>query len=116
MPTKEPDEHQAIWKALSNPVRRRMLDLLREGPQTTGELADRFHDLTRFAVMQHLRVLEEAEVVVHRRVGRTRYNYLNPIPIQDIVDRWVQRYLRPWAEALVDLRADLEGPSRRSRR
>lgn len=65
------------------------------GPLTTGALADRFPEITRFAVMQHLRVLEEAELVVPRRDGRERYNYLNPVPIQRIYDRWVSRYTKP---------------------
>ncbi|HSR43062.1 MAG TPA: helix-turn-helix domain-containing protein, partial [Longimicrobiales bacterium] len=107
-PGPEPERHQAVWRALSNPVRRRILDLLRGGPRTTGGLADSFPDLTRFAVMQHLGVLEEADLVVPRREGRMRYNYLNPVPIQEVYDRWVVRYLQPWTEALVGLRDALE--------
>ena len=103
---------QEVWRALSNPARRRLLDLLRDGPVTTGALAERFPDLTRFAVMQHLRVLEEAELVVPRRVGRKRWNYLNPVPIQRIYDRWVARYVQPWTEALVGLRDQLESEAR----
>ena len=102
------DELEDVWRALSNPTRRAILDLLRPGPRTTGELADEFPDLSRFAIMQHLGVLEEAELVIPRRDGRRRYNYLNPVPIQQIHDRWVSRYTRPWAEALVDLRDELE--------
>lgn len=101
-------ELEVVWKALANPVRRTLLDVLGDGPQTTGELAERFPDLSRFAVMQHLKVLEEAELVVPRRRGRERYNYLNPVPIQQIYDRWVSRYMQPWTEALVGLRHDLE--------
>ncbi len=97
-----------VWKALANPIRRRMLDLLREGPLTTSELSDLFADLSRFAVMQHLRVLVEADLVVARRSGRRRHNHLNPVPIQRIHDRWVSRYRRHWAEALVDLKTELE--------
>lgn len=108
MSAEEPEEHQAIWRALSNPVRRRLLDLLREGPMTTGDLTDRFPGLTRFSIMQHLGVLEEADLVVHRRAGRARYNHLNPVPIQRIVDRWLAPYVRPWTEALVGLQAELE--------
>lgn len=97
-----------VWRALSNPVRRVILDLLMEGPRTTGALAGRFPDLSRFAVMQHLKVLEGANLVVVRRQGRRRYNHLNPIPIQQIYDRWVHRYMQPWTEALVGLKATLE--------
>jgi len=103
---------QAVWKALSNPVRREILDVLHEEPHTTGDLAARFPDLTRFAVMQHLGVLQEAELVVVRREGRKRYNYLNPMPIQQVYDRWVVRYLKPWTEALVHMRDELESGDR----
>lgn len=104
-----------VWRALSNPVRRGILDILRGGPQTTGELAEAFPDLSRFAVMQHLGVLEDAELVVPRREGRKRYNYLNPVPIQRVYDRWVVRYMQPWTEALVDMRTELESEARRER-
>jgi DNA-binding transcriptional ArsR family regulator len=97
-----------VWRALANPIRRRMLDMLRDGPCATGELAGDFPALTRFAVMQHLRVLEAGGLVVHRRQGRQRLNYLNPVPIQQIFDRWVRRYQQPWLEALVGLKAQLE--------
>lgn len=103
-----PEELDAVWKALANQARRKILDLLRDGPRYTGELAAQFPDLTRFAVMQHLNVLEEADLVVHRREGRKRFNYLNPVPIQRIYDRWVVRHVRPWTEALVSLRDELE--------
>lgn len=104
-----------MWKALSNPVRRRILDLLRDEPRTTGDVADAFPDLSRFAVMQHLGVLEAAELVIPRREGRHRWNHLNPVPIQEVYDRWVVRYLQPWTEALVSLRHDLEGRSEQDR-
>jgi DNA-binding transcriptional ArsR family regulator len=109
---RESEASQAVWKALSNPVRREILDALREGPETTGDLAVHFPELTRFAVMQHLGVLQEAELVVVRREGRRRYNYLNPVPIQQVYDRWVVRYLKPWTEALVRLRDELESQER----
>jgi len=102
------DDLEPVWKALSNPVRRRILDLLREGPLTTSALAERFSDLSRFAVMQHLKVLEEADLVVPRREGRLRHNHLNPVPIQRVYDRWVHRYMQPWTEALVGLKQELE--------
>jgi DNA-binding transcriptional ArsR family regulator len=102
----EPDER--VWRALANPVRRAMLDLLYGGPLTTGAIADHFPELSRFAVMQHLGVLGEAELVLSRKEGRERYNYLNPVPIQQVYDRWVSRYLQPWTEALVSLKDELE--------
>src|SRR5688572_31923624 len=104
-----------VWKALSSQTRRAILDLLRDGPRTTGAIAERFPRLTRFAVMQHLRVLEEAELVIPRRDGRERYNYLNPIPVQRVYDRWVSRYMKPWTEALVSLQDELETQSRKER-
>ena len=107
------DDLEPVWKALASPIRRAILDVLRDGPQTTGAIAERFPALTRFAVMQHLRVLEEAELVVPRRNGRQRYNYLNPVPIQRVFDRWVSRYMKPWTEALVSLREQMETNSRK---
>jgi DNA-binding transcriptional ArsR family regulator len=104
---KQPDLEPA-WRALASPIRRRMLDVLREGPCTTGELAAHFPHLSRFAVMQHLRVLEAGNLAGYKREGRQRLNYLNPVPIQQIFDRWVSRYQQPWLEALVGLKTQLE--------
>ncbi len=101
-------ELDAVWRGLSNPLRRRMLDLLKEGPLTTGALVEEFPALSRFAVMQHLKVLEEAGLITVIREGRLRYNYINPVPIQRIYDRWVSRYMQPWTDALTSLKHDLE--------
>ena len=106
------DGLETVWKALANPVRRTILDVLYDGPRTTGALAELFPELSRFAVMQHLRVLEAADLVIPRREGRQRYNYLNPVPVQEIYDRWVVRFMKPWTEALVGLRDELEHQSR----
>ena len=113
-PPAEPPELDAVWRALSNSTRRGMLDLLQGGPLTTGDVSDRFPQLSRFAVMQHLRVLVEADLVVVVREGRRRYNYLNPVPIQQIYDRWVNRYMQPWTDALTSLKDDLESRSERT--
>lgn len=86
-----------LWKALANPVRRRLLDLLADGPRTTGELAEAVPDLSRFAVMQHLGVLTDADLVIVRRRGKHRFNYLNPVPLR----RWYEQ----WVEPLADLAA-----------
>jgi DNA-binding transcriptional ArsR family regulator len=102
------DDLSSVWRALANPLRRRMLDILRAGPCTTGELADRFPGHSRFAVMQHLLVLEQGGLVVHHRQGRQRFNYLNPVPIQQIYDRWVSQYQQPWTQSLMSLKAELE--------
>ncbi len=111
------DDLAPVWRALANPVRRGVLDLLRDGPRTTGELAVWFPRLSRFAVMQHLAVLERAGLVTARRRGRQRFNFLNPVPLQRMYHRWVSRYQRPWAESLVALKGELEAdavhPARR---
>jgi DNA-binding transcriptional ArsR family regulator len=101
-----------IWRALANPTRRRMLDLLRKQPLTTGSIAKSFPDLSRFAVMQHLSVLEEAGLVLVRRQGRERFNHLNAVPIQEIHERWVSRFAETDAEALLSLRRHLEQEGR----
>ena len=103
------DPLDPIWKALANPVRRKMLDLVRDEPLTTGDLSAAFPELSRFAVMQHLDVLEDARLIVVKRVGRQRYNYLNAVPIRQIYERWVSRYEGHWASALLALRDNLEG-------
>lgn len=104
----------AVWRALANPVRRRILDLLRDGPLNTGAVAERFPELSRFAVMQHLGVLVEADLVLPVREGRQRLNYLNPVPIQQLYDRWVSDYMQPWTTALTSLKEQLETESRHS--
>ena len=109
------DPVDAIWRALASPARRDILDLLRAGPLTTGVLSDHFPRLTRFAIMQHLRVLAAADLVLARREGRERYNYLNTVPIQLLYDRWVSRYMKPWTEALVNLQSELESEGRDKR-
>ena len=88
----ETNPDDKVFKALSSPVRRRLLDALRDNPQTTGELCARFARLDRCTVMQHLGVLEAAGLVLARRVGRQRWNYLNAIPIKRIHDRWIGTY------------------------
>ncbi|HEX9704991.1 MAG TPA: metalloregulator ArsR/SmtB family transcription factor [Gemmatimonadales bacterium] len=110
-----PRDLEPVWRALASPVRRLMLDLLRDGPRTTGGLAERFPAVSRFAVMQHLGVLVAAGLVMPRRRGRQRFNYLNPVPIQRIYHRWVSRYQEPWVESLVALKHELEGPAVRAR-
>ena len=82
-----------LWRALANPVRRQLLDLLRTGPRTTTELADSVPSLSRFAVMQHLEVLVSAGLVLVRRRGRQRFNHLNAAPLR----RWYERWVAPLA-------------------
>ena len=109
------DGLDAVWKALANATRRQILDVLVDGPATTSELSAAFGGLSRFAVMQHLAVLEKADLVVPQKKGRSRFNHLNPVPIQQISDRWISRYHRPLAEALIDLKVSLESEIAESR-
>ena len=83
-----------VFKALASPVRRQMLDALKESPRSTGGLSALFPDLDRTTVLQHLRVLESAELVTGRRVGRERHLSLAPLPIKRIHDRWIGEYAR----------------------
>jgi DNA-binding transcriptional ArsR family regulator len=100
-----------VFKALADPTRRELLDRLRaQDGQTLGALEARL-PMSRFGVMKHLRVLEEANLVVTRRRGREKLHFLNPIPIRRIHDRWVSKYAEPWASALTDLKRDLEEES-----
>jgi DNA-binding transcriptional ArsR family regulator len=102
-----------VFKALGDSRRRRILDLLKGAPRTTGELCDHFPELDRCTVMQHLSVLEDAELVIVRRSGRYRWNYLNPLPIKDIHDRWISPYATRAVALLSRLKRDLEaGPAR----
>lgn len=101
-PSDSPDD-DLVFKALAAPVRRRMLDALREAPRTTGELCAGFPELDRTTVLQHLRVLEQAELVIGRKVGRERHLTLAPLPIKRIHDRWIGAYAQAAAQLLDDL-------------
>ncbi len=97
-----------VFKALADPTRRELLDeLFRQDGQTLTALTSRFA-MTRVAVAKHLRLLEEAGVVVSRRRGREKLHYLNPVPIQLVYERWVTKYTGTWAAGLADLKHDLE--------
>ncbi len=99
-----------MFRALADPTRRSLLDelFLRDG-QTLGELEERF-DMTRFGVMKHLRLLEEAGLVATRRRGRQKLHFLNPVPIRLVHDRWVSKYAEPWVAGLSDMKRRLESP------
>jgi len=100
-----------VFKALADPTRRFLLDLLfaRDG-RTLSELESQL-EMTRYGVMKHLRVLEEAGLVVSRKSGREKLHFLNPVPIRQIHDRWIDKYTERHAAALVDLKNELEGQS-----
>lgn len=97
-----------VFRALANPARRRMLDSLKEEPRTTGMLCEAFAELDRCTVMQHLKVLEEADLIIARREGRERWNHLNPMPIKQIHDRWISQYATHALSVLDRLKSDLE--------
>jgi DNA-binding transcriptional ArsR family regulator len=94
----------AVWKALSDPTRRAILDLLRPGPRTTTEIVKAFPNLTRFGVMKHMDVLRSAGLMDTREEGRQRINSLNAVPIRQIYERWVSQYQEFWADKLLRLK------------
>ena len=100
----------AVFKALSDPTRRQLLDSLQaKAGQTLTELESGL-GMTRFGVMKHLRVLETANLVVTRRSGRFKHHYLNAAPIQEVADRWIAPYQKPFARFALDLKTQLESP------
>ena len=101
-------ELEKVFKALADPTRRKLLDELRDQPKTTGDLCEMFPELTRFSVMKHLDVLEEAHLIFIRRDGRVRWNHLNAVPIQRIHERWISRFAAPLASTLLGLERHLE--------
>lgn len=105
------DALEPVFRALADPTRRAILDRLRAGRATTSDLAEAFPRLTRFAVMKHLTVLEEAGLVLSVREGRSRWNALNPIPLRRLYERWVTRFADLWAGPLLALeRLAEQGP------
>ena len=104
----ETEHEDRVFKALADPTRRRLLDRLfeRDGLSLT-ELESEM-EMTRFGVMKHLRVLEEADLVVTRRDGRQKLHFLNPVPIRLVHDRWIDKYTERRVSALSDLKSQLE--------
>ncbi len=102
------NDDDCVFKALADPTRRLLLDRLfeRDG-RTLTELESQL-EMTRFGVMKHLRLLEEAGLVVSRKVGRTRLHYLNPVPLRQIHDRWIDKYTEHRASVLAELKTQLE--------
>jgi DNA-binding transcriptional ArsR family regulator len=99
----------AVFKALADSTRRGLLDALfeRDGQSVTA-LGERFPSMTRFGVMKHLEVLAAANLITTHKIGRQRLHYLNPVPIQQIADRWISKYAQPFTRALVDLQSIVE--------
>mgnify|MGYP005828327027 CR=1 FL=1 len=102
------DELNTVFKALGHPIRRRILDILKQSAKTTGELNDLFPEVTRYAIMKHLTILTEGNLVVVRREGKYRRNYLNAIPLQEMHNRWVGKYMQSSARSLLNLRSVVE--------
>jgi uncharacterized protein YndB with AHSA1/START domain len=106
------EELEPAFRALADAHRRLLLDRLREQDgQTLGELEAALPQMTRFGVMKHLRVLEDAHLVTTRREGRRKHHYLNPVPIRLISDRWISRYAAPFVDGMTDLKYSLEATS-----
>lgn len=97
-----------IFKALADHKRRTILDLLKDKPKTTGEICEAFKKLDRCTVMQHLSVLEKAGLIIVKKEGKFRWNYLDISPIQNIYERWINQYASPNAGLLNRLKNDLE--------
>ncbi|HVW92060.1 MAG TPA: metalloregulator ArsR/SmtB family transcription factor [Devosia sp.] len=106
MSTESQDDR--IFKALGHFRRRQILDLLKDQPWTTGALCAALPELDRCTVMQHLGVLEEAELITVTRRGRERWNYLNPLPIRAIHERWIGPYAAQAVDLLARMKTDLE--------
>jgi DNA-binding transcriptional ArsR family regulator/uncharacterized protein YndB with AHSA1/START domain len=106
------DETAPLWRALSDPTRRRILDLLRDRPRITGEIASEFN-ISRIAVMRHLEVLAEAGLVTSRKRGRERWHYLDAVPLQCLHERWFDPLAAGWASSLLRLKGTVEAKAAR---
>ena len=102
------DHFDRVFKALASPVRRQILDDLRDQPLTTGTLCAHFPELDRCTVMQHIKVLEDAGLIIAVKRGRERWNHLNAVPIQQIHERWIGPHAERAAAMLTRLKEDLE--------
>jgi len=109
---REHDREAGVWKAMADPSRRKILDLLRVRPRTTGQLAQEFN-ISRIAVMRHLAVLSDAGLLVNRKRGRERWHYLNAVPLERLHRRWVGPIEAGWARRLLDLDSGLGRASTR---
>ena len=106
-----PEDDDKVFRALADPTRRFLLDRLFDQDGRTLTALESELDMTRFGVMKHLRLLEEAGLVVTRRSGREKLHFLNPVPIRLIHDRWIDKYTERHVSALVDLKTQLEESS-----
>lgn len=106
-PSTDAEEAASIWSALADPTRRRILDLLKERPRITGDVASHF-EISRIAVMRHLELLSRTGLVVNRKRGRERWHYLNTVPLQRIHRRWSDPVAVGWASSLLRLKDRVE--------
>ncbi len=97
-----------VFKALADPTRRGLLDELFKADGQTLSALERRLPMTRFGVMKHLKVLEQAGLVTTKRQGREKLHFLNPVPIRLVHDRWVSKYSEPWAATLSGLKKQIE--------
>ena len=102
---------ELVFKALANVDRRRMLDLLKDGPKTVGDLCEAISHLDRCTVMLHLKSLETANLIIAKKEGRFRWNFLNVEPIQRIYSRWIKEYAQPASDLLVQIKDTIESNS-----
>lgn len=104
------DDLDPVWKALSDPTRRAILDFLRDRARTTTEIVDAFPHLSRFGVMKHIDVLRQAHLVSTREAGRQRVNSLNVVPIRQVYERWVGPFQELWTSELLRIKELAEAP------
>jgi DNA-binding transcriptional ArsR family regulator len=102
------DTYDLIFKALADSRRREILDLLKTRARTTGELCEHFKQMDRCTVMQHLNVLEKADLIIVKREGRLRLNYINPLPIKELHDRWIGAYADNAVDLLARMKREIE--------
>jgi DNA-binding transcriptional ArsR family regulator len=110
-PARRADELDPVWKALSDPTRRDILDFLRDRPRTTTEIVEAFPHLSRFGVMKHLEVLRQSNLVNTLEQGRRRVNSLNVVPIRMIYERWVGPFQELWSSQLLRIKDIAENDS-----
>ena len=98
-----------VWKALSDPSRRQILDILRINPHTTGQLSSQFEDkMSRIAVMKHLKILKGANLITDKNKGREHWYFINAVPLQEIYNRWMRPFEEHWAQSLINLKNNIE--------
>ena len=103
-----------VFKALADPNRRKILDIVRDQPGINVLALSEHFKFSRYATMKHLRVLEQAKLIVSKKVWKDKLLYINAVPIQMIYDRWISRYAGKWASSLTKLKDTIEGEGKKS--